>query len=395
MNEWKEYYLYELAEKFIDYRGKTPEKTIFGIPLITAKIVKNGAILQPNEFISKDNYSRWMTRGLPKINDVVLTTEAPLGEVALINNENVALAQRIILIRGKDNKLNNIFLKYYLQSNIGQEELDRRSSGTTVTGIKSSELKKIKIRCPNYKYQCDIASVLIALDRKIDTIHRQNATLEKMAETLFRQWFIVEAKDDWDEGKILDIVNVKSGFPFKSSSFVEDGIFKLVTIKAVQDGYLTLNNADSIQEIPDNVKDYCFLNKGDILLSLTGNVGRCCLVDRDNLILNQRVSLLQPIEQKNWAFIYTLFRMESMKSILEETAKGTAQPNLSPVELSNMPFIIPPDELLNLFSLIVTPLIKKILSNRLQIYTLERLRDTLLPKLMSGEIRVKCDREAP
>ena len=101
MNEWRQAILEDVVERFIDYRGKTPPKTEFGIPLVTAKIVKNGSIQPPNEYISQDTYKRWMTRGYPIIGDVVLTTEAPLGEVALLKDSNVALAQRIILIRGK------------------------------------------------------------------------------------------------------------------------------------------------------------------------------------------------------------------------------------------------------------------------------------------------------
>jgi type I restriction enzyme S subunit len=79
MSEWREYLLEDVIEKFIDYRGKTPKKTDAGIPLVTAKVVKAGKILPPNEFIAPEDYDSWMTRGLPEINDVVLTTEAPYG----------------------------------------------------------------------------------------------------------------------------------------------------------------------------------------------------------------------------------------------------------------------------------------------------------------------------
>ena len=183
-SSWREYILDQVIECFIDYRGKTPRKTSSGIPLITAKIVKNGKILEPTEFIAEEDYISWMRRGLPKLNDVVLTTEAPLGEVAILKNENVALAQRIIIMRGIKNILDNKFLKYFFQSKYGQEELHIRSSGTTVTGIKSSELKKISLFCPCYKEQKNIAAVLGSLDDKIDLLQRQNATLEAMAETL-------------------------------------------------------------------------------------------------------------------------------------------------------------------------------------------------------------------
>lgn len=148
MSEWKEYKLIDIAEKFIDYRGKTPPKSENGIPLITAKIVKNGKIATPNEFISEDIYKSWMTRGFPEINDLVLTTEAPLGEVALLKNKNVAIAQRIILIRGKKSVCHTPFLKYYFQSKGGQYELDSRASGITVFGIKASILKEIPVPLP-------------------------------------------------------------------------------------------------------------------------------------------------------------------------------------------------------------------------------------------------------
>ena len=88
-------------DALIDYRGKTPEKTNSGIPLITAKIIKGGRIETPTEFIAKDNYDSWMRRGIPKAGDVVLTVEAPLGEVAQIGNEKIALAQRVVTLRGK------------------------------------------------------------------------------------------------------------------------------------------------------------------------------------------------------------------------------------------------------------------------------------------------------
>lgn len=388
MSEWKEYKLEEIIEVFIDYRGKTPQKSSFGIPLITAKVVKEGRILPPNEFIPEADYDSWMTRGLPEINDVVLTTEAPLGEVALIKDNRVALAQRIITMRGKRDIVDNIFLKYYFQSKQGQYELSSRASGTTVFGIKAEVLKKVPVFLPPLIEQRRIAAILSSLDDKIDLLHRENATLEQMAETLFGQWFVVEAKEEWEEGKLGDIVDVKSGFAFKSSSFVDFGLYRLITIKAVQDGFLTLENADYISEIPDNIKDYCLLKEGDILLSLTGNVGRCCLVDRERLLLNQRVALLCAKDNKNWAFVYTLFGMQSMKSKLEEMAKGTAQPNLSPIELSNMQFEIPPTKLLEGFSDAATPLLKKALSNNKQIQALIETRDGLLPKLMSNEIKI-------
>ena len=94
MSEWTEHPPEDVVDKFIDYRGKTPKKTLSDVPLITAKIVKGGFIQEPEEFIANEDYDAWMRRGFPKLGDVVLTTEAPLGAVAQINTDKrVALAR--------------------------------------------------------------------------------------------------------------------------------------------------------------------------------------------------------------------------------------------------------------------------------------------------------------
>ena len=102
----------------IDYRGKTPRKTLFGVPLITARIVKDGRIMTPTEFIASESYDSWMNRGLPEAGDIVMTTEAPLGEIAQINSCKVALGQRLITLRGKPDLLNNTYLKFAMQGSV-------------------------------------------------------------------------------------------------------------------------------------------------------------------------------------------------------------------------------------------------------------------------------------
>ena len=190
MSNWKEYKLEDALECLIDYRGKTPKKTISGIPLITAKIVKKGKIETPTEFIAKENYKSWMVRGLPKVGDIVLTTEAPLGEVAQLDNSNVALAQRIVTLRGKKDLLDNDFLLYLLQSDFIQHQLEARSSGSTVKGIKQSELRKIILKFPSLDKQKKIALKIKILDKKIQLNTQINQTLEQIAKALFKSWFV-------------------------------------------------------------------------------------------------------------------------------------------------------------------------------------------------------------
>src|SRR5882724_8932206 len=126
VGEWKTLPLEDCMAAIIDYRGKSPTKTTFGVPLVTAKIVKGGRIEKPEEFIAEEDFDVWMRRGMPKPGDIVMTTEAPLGEVAQLDGRKVALAQRVITLRGKPDVLDNTFLKFLLQSNPVQEELRSR-----------------------------------------------------------------------------------------------------------------------------------------------------------------------------------------------------------------------------------------------------------------------------
>lgn len=137
---------------FIDYRGKTPKKTKSGVPLVTAKIIKKGVILTPQEFIAEDNYDEWMQRGIPQKGDIVFTTEAPLGEVAEIKtDEKLAFAQRVIIMEPKKEYINNHYLLYALQDKKLKNRIVARASGTTVIGIRSAELKKVVIDLPTIR----------------------------------------------------------------------------------------------------------------------------------------------------------------------------------------------------------------------------------------------------
>jgi len=189
-SELHTYRLEDCMDAIIDYRGKTPKKTDSGIPLITAKIIKNGRIQEVKEFIAEDDYDSWMRRGIPRSGDIVLTTEAPLGEVAQLDDRKIALAQRVITLRGKKGLLNNDYLKYLLQSNDIQHQLDGRGTGTTVKGIKQSELREVILNFPDLPIQKSVAFMLKTLDGKIENNRKTNQTLEQMAQALFKSWFV-------------------------------------------------------------------------------------------------------------------------------------------------------------------------------------------------------------
>jgi len=187
---WRIATLEDCMEVIIDYRGKTPHKSSFGIPLITAKIVKGGRILEPDEFIPLEDYDERMQRGIPKAGDVVVTTEAPLGEVGQLDDRKLSVGQRLITLRGKEGLLNNTYLKFLMQSEFVQNQLYARATGTTVIGIKQKELRRVNLVLPPLPEQRAIAHILGTLDDKIELNRRMNETLEAMARALFKSWFV-------------------------------------------------------------------------------------------------------------------------------------------------------------------------------------------------------------
>lgn len=387
---WEVKPLDEVIEHFIDYRGKTPNKTNEGIPLITAKIVKDGRLLEANEFIAIEDYSDWMTRGYPEIDDVVLTTEAPLGEVALIKDKNVALAQRIITLRGHKDKLDNRFLKYWFQSEYGQYELDSRASGTTVFGIKASVLKKLPVPVPPIPEQKAIASVLSSLDDKIDLLHRQNKTLEAMAETLFRQWFIEEAKEDWEEKQLGSLLTVKrGGSPRPIQDYLSDSGYRWLKISDV-----TSLNSPFVFKIKEHIKEEglsktTFLKAGKLVLSNSATPAIPKILMVDTCIHDGWLHF--PVSSYSNEYLYLLFN--HIRPELLQLGNGSIFTNLKTDILKEFVIKHPDAGTLQKFQSVVDPIFSKLLENAKQIQTLEQLRDTLLPKLVSGEVRIQYQTE--
>ena len=192
--DWNAVPMTKYLEPIIDYRGRTPEKTEDGRFLVTAKNIRNGRIDYKisQEFTSEDNYQRIMTRGIPQIGDVLFTTEAPLGEVANVDDVSIALAQRIIKFRPEPDFLNPYFLKYWILSYSFQSNLQRYATGSTAQGIKASKLCLLKLNLPPLKEQKQIVDYL---DQKTQETNELIAAEQRKIELLkeYRQSLISDA----------------------------------------------------------------------------------------------------------------------------------------------------------------------------------------------------------
>lgn len=256
----------------------------------------------------------------------------------------------------------------------------------------------MEVKLPSMETQHRIASILSRYDSLIENYQKQIKLLEEVAQRLYKEWFfdlhfpghentkIVDGvPEGWEKKPIKTIIELQSGYAFKSSAFMEDGIYKIVTIKNVKDGAFDGENVSKIASIPEKMPKHCILEDGDILLSLTGNVGRVCIVNGKNYLLNQRVAKLKSAYK---AYTYCLFRSRDMFIEVNNLANGAAQQNVSPIRIGEMKILIPEKKWLDDFERTVSNYILGIITLQSQIRFLTEARDRLLPKLMSGEIAV-------
>ncbi len=280
---------------------------------------------------------------------------------------------------------------YYLLKNLNLNQFAEGSSHPLLTQKLLNSIETKTALNPNE--QKSIASVLSSLDDKIDLLHRQNKTLESMAETLFRQWFIEEAQDEWPEKSLNQYVELNKSSISKKYDFKE--------IQYLDTGSLTKGKISELQtmllsEAPSRAKR--LVNEFDIIIS-TVRPDQChygiCIDPPSNLVVSTGFCVISGKSISPF-FIYYLLTSEDMTEYLHSIAEGSTStyPSLKPEDIGNVLFLYPGEEKLKNFHKLVGSYWNKIHNNYKKIQTLETLRDTLLPKLMSGEVRVQYAEQA-
>lgn len=376
----------DALDAIIDYRGRTPEKSQIGIPTLSAKSVKNGQIdYSECYYISPEEYKKFMTRGFPQKGDILLTTEAPLGMVAKLDRTDVAVAQRLLTLRGKKGILDNDFLMYYLQSPEGQGLLIAKETGTTVTGIKQAEFRKIVIKVPNFQTQEKIAAILSALDEKIATNRAINDNLQQQARALYKDWFLDFSPfssdgtlpEGWRIGTVGDIIQLHDSKRVPLSGTERSKMAKLYPYYG----------ATSLMDYVDN-----YLFDGIYLLlgedgTVVDNLGFPILqYVYGRFWVNNHAHIITGKEGFSVEELYLFFGLTNIKSIVT----GAVQQKVSQQNLKKVPAIIPSSTALSSFNELIQPIFSQIRNLRDENARLTSLRDVLLPKLMSGEIDVSA-----
>lgn len=374
-------------ELLVDNRGKNPPFEPSGIPVLSAKAIKNGAIaFSEARFISQETYARWMPIAL-KRHDVILTSEAPLGECALVaSDEPLAIAQRLYALRGKPGVLDSRYLYYAMQSESVQADLRNRSSGTTVSGIRQPELRKVRIPDPGFAQQRAIASALGTLDDKIGVNERIAATARQLGHSLFAQNAAL------GETVEVDVASVSStltrGVAPKYSENSDDLV--VLNQKCIRDGRVSLTPARLT--LRDKVKAPKLLLRHDVLVNSTGvgTLGRVArwtsddkgTVDSHITIVRFDESLVDPV--------CAGFAMLRAQPEIEAMGEGsTGQTELRRAQLGALQIILPSQARQVQLRPKLDALEERADQALAESTALAALRDTLLPQLMSGRLRVR------
>lgn len=371
MSVWNEYTVENVVSTIIDYRGKTPKKlggdwSDSGYRAFSAKNIKTGKIVQPDNirFISESMYKVWMKEEIQR-EDILITSEAPFGQVFFWDSdEKIVLSQRLFAIRVNE-KFYPKYIYFYMTSPFFQAELNGRATGTTVVGLRQPELLKCKVIAPSYEEQKLIADTLWSLEQKININEKINNNLEQQAQAIFDNMFPNTSSGDKFIG---DFITPKRGKNLLSKNAI------LGDVPVVAGGLepSTYHNVSNTQAPV-------------LAISASGaNAGYVSLWNTP--IWSSDSSYIDNSMTNDVYFWYVLLKKRQTE--IFDTQTGSAQPHIYPQHIATMPITNISNDDISTFTNMVTPIFERIGHNKAENIRLSALRDTLLPKLMSGELDV-------
>jgi type I restriction enzyme, S subunit len=417
MSEWKEVKIEQLCEAIIDCVNKTAPivEEVTPYRMIRTTNVKDGRIdLSSTNYVTEDIFRKWTRRSMLKKGDIILTREAPLGEVGkIIDGENLFLGQRLMMYRPDPDIVDPEFLFYAFLSKEVQYQIKSFGMGSTVEHMRVGDCSEIIIKAPGLEEQHEIGKTLSHLDRKIENLRKQNETLERIAQTLFKHWFVdFEFPNDegkpykssggemmrselgeipvsWRVGTLGDEVEtLGGGTPSTTiSEYWENGdIFWYSPTDLTKAKTLfSLGSEKKITKLGLEKSSAKLFPKYSLLLTSRATIGEITINTQD-ASTNQGFITIIPNQKYSVYFLYGWLLTQII--LIKSLASGSTFPELSKSTFRDFPFLKSDSEILTKYNQSVKPIFQKIEANIKQIQTLTKTRDVLLPKLMSGQLRI-------
>jgi type I restriction enzyme S subunit len=376
MSEWKEYRLGEIANiisESVDISYATEDNYISTENMINdfggvVKAKKTPVASSINSFIQ---------------NDILFSNIRTYFKKVWLSKFNGTVSPDVLVFRSIEKKCISEYLYYSLCNPDFTEYSVLTSKGAKMPRGDKDALLNYVIQLPPLSEQKSIASVLSSLDDKIDLLHRQNTTLEKMAETLFRQWFVEEAEDEWEEKPLSSIANFLNGLACQKF-LPKNDIEKLpvLKIKELREGITENSDWATTDVEPEYI-----VKNGDVIFAWSASL-MVKIWNGQDCILNQHLFKVTSDDYPKWFyFLWCKYHLDEFIAIAASHA--TTMGHIKRRDLDEAIVLVPSTNELEEMNSIADPLINKIIENNKQIRSLTALRNTLLPKLMSGEVRVE------
>jgi type I restriction enzyme, S subunit len=427
MAEWTVMTLREARVELIDCVHKTPPAVPVGFPYVAIPQMKNGRIeFSDARRISESDFVEWTRKARPQLHDVVLSRRTNPGVTATFGSEcNFALGQNLVLLRADGTVVRPDFLRWLVASPAWWEQIRKFNNvGAVFDSLRCADVPRFELPIPPRPHQKAIASLLTALDDRIDLNRRMNETLEAMAQAIFKDWFVefgpTRAKmegrapylapeiwalfpdgfdasgtpEGWLTKPLSDLtakigsgatptggsqVYVDSGTAFIRSQNIYDHEF-------VWDGLARITDADAAK------LNGVAVQRGDVLVNITGDsILRCCVVDPAVLParVNQHVSIVRAKPNIPHRYVHQFLVAPRTKEVLLGFDAGGSRAAITKAHLENLPLLVPDPRVLSSFETITTPLFARVESNGRESVDLAAMRDLLLPKLVKGEIQIR------
>lgn len=368
MSDWKEYKIEDIAEVQTGPFGSQLHMKDYastGTPIITVEHLGENKVIHENLPLVTDADKARLKKYTLAEGDIVFSRVGSVDRRAYISKKEDGwmFSGRLLRVRCNKNVVNPKFLSYYFGQETFKEYIRQIAVGATMPSINTTILSEVELSIPPLTTQTIIANHLSILDDKIDLLTRQNRTLEQLAETYFRQWFVEEANEDWVKGTVGDLFTLQRGFDLPEQNR-QIGEFPIVTASGI------------------NAMHFEYKVKAPgVTTGRSGTIGEVFYIDSDFWPLNTSLFVK---EFKVGGPLFAYYFLKTMD--LAGLNSGSAVPTLNRNDVHAVDTFIPPLELINRFEESALGLRQKISSNNMQINGLRTLRDTLLPKLMSGEI---------
>ena len=379
--------LKESVKFIVDNRGKTAPTEDNGIPLIATNCIANKnlyPIYEKIRYVSKETYETWFRSHLEPM-DIILTLKGSQnGAVCLVPNPvEFVIAQDMVGLRANEEIIVPLYLFAVLRSEDVQTQIKNLDASGVIPHLKKSDFDKLLIPYPDKATQQVIGNIYFDLSSKIELLVRQNNTLELLSETLFRQRIIENIKEEWEEkplSKIADFLNGLACQKFPPQNDIDK--LPVLKIKDLKDGI-----SENSDYATSDVKPEYIVNNGDVIFAWSASL-MVKIWDGEQCILNQHLFKVTSKDFPKW-FYYHWCKYHLDNFIAISSAHATTMGHIKRGDLDEAMCVIPSSEELIKMDDEISPIFEKIETNSRQIKSLEKMRDTLLPKLLSGEVRVE------